>query len=116
MMAKIVLEPSYCKKGNKLKGQTHDLLISERLKPTKKKGKYFLVAIPKTGKKQYISSIYLDHPIPEIEYLGIRYKLTVSNGEVLFQIIESTTKSYVYQSDLVSLKDTDKFQDGGEAC
>lgn len=70
------------RKGNSLYLPTGEkLIICARTKPTARKSPLFLVKVTKSGKREYISSLYGSHPDFELEYNRIRYTLTLSDNE-----------------------------------
>lgn len=67
------------RKGNKLTAQGHQFLISERKYTTPTKSKYFLLKITPTGRK-YISSLYGEYPVYNLDYQGKKYQLVLSEN------------------------------------
>jgi hypothetical protein len=106
-MAKIEgLEKSYSRKGQKLIGKTHDLLIVDRskAKQTGSRSAQYLLMLPKNGgKRDYVSSMYETESenVFRIDFQGVEYWMQTTPGKVEFH-----QKSRVYHRDFVSMINT----------
>lgn len=79
------IEGQYQIKGNTLSNPNHKFLVVQRLKPTKKKGKSFLLHVDIKGKREYISSLYTTSTdnLFKFDYYGKEYRLRLDNNPLI---------------------------------
>jgi len=93
------LVDGYTRRGNRLKSDHGQIIISQRSNPKGRKAEYYIIYIP-TGSKDryYISSLYPhyhddDRQIYKFEFRGYEYYLTLKLDEAFISDFNQT--SYV---------------------